>query len=46
METSQFVLASRPSGMPSTDNFRIEKTVLNELKDNEVMLKSWYLSLT
>lgn len=45
METSQFVLASRPLGMPSTDNFRIEKTVLNELKDNEVLLKSWYLSV-
>jgi NADPH:quinone reductase len=45
MESSQFVLASRPLGFPSSDNFRIEKTVLNELKDNEVLLKSWYISV-
>jgi NADPH:quinone reductase len=45
MESSQFVLASRPIGMPSSDNFRIEKTMLNELQDNEVLLKSWYISV-
>jgi len=45
METSQYVLASRPFGMPSTDNFRVEKVVLNKLKENEVLLKSWYLSV-
>jgi NADPH-dependent curcumin reductase CurA len=45
MESSQFVLASRPIGLPSSDNFRIEKKSLNELKDNEVLLKSWYFSV-
>ena len=45
MNSSQFVLASRPLGFPSSENFRIEKTVLNELKDNEVLLKSWYISV-
>jgi len=45
MESSQFVLASRPIGLPSSDNFRIEKAVLNELQDNEVLLKSWYISV-
>lgn len=45
MESSQFVLASRPIGLPSSDNFRIGKAVLNELQDNEVLLKSWYISV-
>jgi NADPH-dependent curcumin reductase CurA len=45
METSQYVLASRPYGMPSHANFRIEKINLEELKDNEVLLKSWYISV-
>jgi hypothetical protein len=45
METAQFVLASRPYGMPSPSNFRVEKIILEELKDNEVLLKSWYISV-
>jgi NADPH:quinone reductase len=45
MECSQFVFASRPIGLPSYDNFRIEKKVLEELKDNEVLLKPWYISV-
>ena len=45
MKTDQFVLASRPYGMPSAANFRIEKINLEELKDNEVLLKSWYISV-
>ena len=45
METTQFVLASRPHGMPSNANFRVEKIILEELKDNEVLLKSWYISV-
>jgi NADPH-dependent curcumin reductase CurA len=45
METSQFVLASRPYGMPAAANFRVEKIKLEELKDNEVLLKSWYISV-
>lgn len=45
MESSQFVLASRPFGLPSADNFRIEKIVLNKLQDNEVLLKTWYISV-
>jgi NADPH-dependent curcumin reductase CurA len=45
MKTDQFVLASRPYGMPSVANFRIEKINLEELKDNEVLLKSWYVSV-
>lgn len=45
MESFQFVLASRPSGMPSTNNFRKEKTFLNDLQENEVLLKTWYISV-
>ena len=45
MESSQFVLASRPIGLPSSDNFRMEKTLLKELQENEVLLKSWYISV-
>lgn len=45
MENFQFVLASRPIGLPSSDNFRKEKILLNELQDNEVLLKSWYFSV-
>ena len=45
METSQFVLASRPLGLPSVDNFRLEKGTLKELEDNELLLKSWYISV-
>jgi NADPH-dependent curcumin reductase CurA len=45
METTQFVLASRPSGMPTAANFRVEKINLEDLKDNDVLLKSWYISV-
>jgi NADPH:quinone reductase len=45
MNSSQFVLASRPIGLPSSQNFRFEKITLGELKENEVLLKSWYISV-
>ncbi len=45
METTQFVLASRPYGMPTPDNFRIEKIRLENLKPGEVLLKPWYVSV-
>jgi len=45
MNVSQFVLASRPVGLPTSDNFRLEKISLGELKENEVLLKSWYISV-
>jgi NADPH:quinone reductase len=45
MEYQQFVLASRPHGLPSSNNFRLEKKDLEALKDNEVLLKSWYISV-
>ena len=45
MEISQFVLASRPLGSPTAENFRMEKTILKDLNDNEVLLKPWYISV-
>ncbi len=45
MNSRQFVLASRPHGLPSSENFRIEKKNLEKLKDDEVLLKSWYISV-
>lgn len=45
MEILQFVLASRPIGLPLSNNFRIEKAVINEIQENEVLLKPWYISV-
>ena len=45
MTTEQIVLASRPKGMPTTENFRSEKVELNELKEGEILLKGLYYSV-
>jgi NADPH:quinone reductase len=45
MDTRQILLASRPIGLPSPGNFRTESKVLEDLNDNEVLLKSWYFSV-
>jgi NADPH-dependent curcumin reductase CurA len=45
MDVRQIVLASRPLGLPSTGNFRTETKTLDELKDDEVLLKAWYFSV-
>jgi NADPH-dependent curcumin reductase CurA len=45
METTQIVLASRPLGLPTSANFRTETKLLREPGDNEVLLKSWYISV-
>jgi NADPH-dependent curcumin reductase CurA len=45
MNTRQFVLASRPEGLPIKGNFRIETKVVEALEDNEVLLKPWYISV-
>jgi NADPH:quinone reductase len=45
MKSEQIVLASRPHGLPSSDNFRFEAKDLDKLKDNEVLLKSWFISV-
>jgi NADPH-dependent curcumin reductase CurA len=45
MNSRQFVLASRPHGLPSSGNFRIEEKDPGKLKEDEVLLKSWYISV-
>ncbi|KHA61001.1 NADP-dependent oxidoreductase [Vibrio variabilis] len=41
----QIVLASRPTGAPTPDNFRLENNSIPTVKDGEVLLRSVYLSL-
>ena len=45
MKSRQIVLASRPKGLPVSDNFRFEDINLSDLKENEVLLKAWYISV-
>jgi len=35
----RFVLASRPTGEPSAQNFRLEETPLPALQDGEVLVR-------
>ncbi len=41
----RFVLASRPTGEPAPQNFRLEEAPLPTLKDGEVLVRHHYLSL-
>ena len=45
MKTQQIVLASRPVGTPTLDNFRSENIELPDLKEGEVLLESIYYSV-
>jgi NADPH-dependent curcumin reductase CurA len=41
----QIVLASRPRGEPTLDNFRLQSAPVPALKDGEVLVRNHYLSL-
>ena len=41
----RIVLASRPSGKPSVDNFRLETQAIPEVQEGQMLLKTRYLSL-
>ena len=41
----QIVLASRPKGLPTLDNFRLEEVTMPELPQGGVLLRVLYLSL-
>ena len=43
--STRIVLASRPHGEPTSDNFRTETVELPDLSDGEVLLRTVYLSL-
>ena len=45
MKSRQIVLAARPIGLPTYENFRYENIELEEIKDNEVLLKASYISV-
>lgn len=45
MRNRQILLNSRPAGMPTTDNFRIEDTEIPQLNDGEVLVRTLYLSV-
>ncbi len=45
METRQIVLASRPKGTPTEDNFRFENIELAAINEGEVLLKGLYYSV-
>jgi hypothetical protein len=47
MSTTQqrIVLASRPAGEPTVDNFRLETVPVPELQDGQVLVRHHYLSL-
>ena len=45
MTTQQIVLASRPTGLPTSDDFRMEDAQLPEIKDGEILLKGLFYSV-
>lgn len=45
MTNQQILLASRPEGEPTVDNFRLVETPLAELEDGQVRVRHHYLSL-
>ena len=45
MKTRQIVLASRPIGLPTLANFRVEEVTLPELLEGEVLLQGLYYSV-
>lgn len=44
-DNRRIVLASRPVGAPTQDDFRLEATAVPSIQDGEVLLRSIYLSL-
>ncbi|MCU1263912.1 MAG: oxidoreductase, zinc-binding dehydrogenase family [Acidobacteria bacterium] len=45
MQNKQIVLVSRPAGTPSMENFRIVDTEVPQPKDEEVLVRTLYLSV-
>ena len=43
--TKQWVLASRPEGTPTSDNFRLETADLPELSDGQILVENTYASV-
>lgn len=45
MENKQILLASRPAGAPSLENFEIRDTVIPQPQEGEVLVRTLYLSV-
>ncbi len=45
MQNKQILLNSRPAGMPTIDNFKIDETQMPEPKDGQVSVRTLYLSV-
>lgn len=45
MKTSQIILTSRPQGVPTLNNFRIEEVELPALSGKDVLLEGMYYSV-
>jgi NADPH-dependent curcumin reductase CurA len=45
MQNKQILLNSRPAGMPTTDNFRVENSEVPQPKEGEVLVRTLYLSV-
>lgn len=45
MNTQQIIFTSRPRGIPTLDNFRIEPVELAEIQPDEVLVKGLYFSV-
>ena len=45
MTTTQIVLASRPKGLPTLENFKVEDVELPVIRDDEVLLEGIYYSV-
>jgi len=45
METRQIILAARPTGIPTLDNFKIENTSLPDLMNDQVLVEILYYSV-
>ncbi|MGN6601425.1 MAG: NADP-dependent oxidoreductase [Ginsengibacter sp.] len=45
MDVKQIVLANRPKGLPSKNDFRTETITLPQLKNDEVLIKAKYFSV-
>ncbi len=45
MKTTEILLAKRPIGKPTIDDFQFKERVVDKLKDGEVLLQSLYVSV-
>jgi hypothetical protein len=44
-QNHRIILAARPDGVPTPDNFRIEAAPLPQAREGELLLRTEYLSL-